>query len=277
MVATLALAWVELTVSDLAHAERFYVEALAFEVQDRDEAEPVIAALYGADSIRQVTLHRGAQTLRLQAFQPEGAAYPAGALACDQMFQHFALPVVDIAAAYARLAPFGVAAISTAGPQQLPQSSGGSIAFKFRDPDGHPLELIQFPQPSHTGIDHSAISVTDVERSIAFYRDQLRLTIAARQMNAGLEQDRLDGLTDARVEVVALAPKQATPHIELLAYHAPPGRPTAPRAMNDIASTRLVLDVTGLPDPAVTLADGMRAALVRDPDHHALLLLERRR
>jgi catechol 2,3-dioxygenase-like lactoylglutathione lyase family enzyme len=277
MVTTLLLARLELTVSDLARAEQFYVGAFGFEVHDRDEAEPAMAALYGVDRIRQVTLSRGGQTLCLQAFQPEGAAYPSGATACDQVFQHFALPVADMAAAYAKLAAFSVASISSAGPQQLPQSSGGSIAFKFRDPDGHPLELIQFPQPGGTGIDHSAIAVTDVDRSIAFYRDQLGFEIAARQLNTGVEQNQLDGLMDTRVDVVALQPKQATPHVELLAYHSPRGRPTAPHAANDIAATRLVLEVSGLPDPALTLADGTRAALLRDPDHHLLVLLDRLR
>ncbi len=32
-----------------------------------------------------------------------------------------------------------------AGPERLPARSGGVSAFKFRDPDGHPLELLAFP------------------------------------------------------------------------------------------------------------------------------------
>ena len=56
-------------------------------------------------------------------------------------------------------------------------------AFKFRDPDGHPLELIWFP-PGHgrtvwhqrqsatplLGIDHSGLAVSLASRSLAFYR-----------------------------------------------------------------------------------------------------------
>lgn len=37
---------------------------------------------------------------------------------------------------------------------RLPESSGGVTAFKFRDPDGHPLELLAFPDgkvPSRWG------------------------------------------------------------------------------------------------------------------------------
>ena len=126
------------------------------------------------------------------------------------------------------------------------------------------------------GIDHSAIAVLDAERSIAFYRDHLGLRIGARQTNTGVEQDRLDGVAPAQVDVVALEPAEPTPHVELLAYLTPPGRPAAAMRPHDIAATRLVLAVTGLPDPAVRLADGSRAALIQDPDGHHLLLVERR-
>ena len=127
--------------------------------------------------------------------------------------------------AFARLARFAAAAISCGGPQLLPHRSGGATAYKFRDPDGHPLELIRFADAVAGGIDHSAIAVTDAGRSIEFYRDRLGLTVGARQVNTGPEQDRLDGLTGAEVDVVALEPRQATPHVELLAYRTPPCRP----------------------------------------------------
>ena len=93
--------------------------------------------------------------------------------------------------AYRRLCSVsGWTAISIDGPQRLPASSGGVSAFKFRDPDGHPLELLAFPDgawPAHwqarsngdlaLGIDHSAISVSDSARSIAFY-EALGLRVA---------------------------------------------------------------------------------------------------
>ncbi len=265
---------IELTTAALDPAVRFYTEALGFNPDQKEAAAPAYAALLGADRIQQVVLRRGAQTLVLQAFEPAGAPYPAGSLACDQVFQHFAMPVVDMASGFAGLARFGAAPISNAGPQILPRRSGGATAYKFRDPDGHPLELIRFPEGATGGIDHSAIAVTDAGRSIAFYRDQLGLTVGARQVNTGPEQDRLDGLVEARVDVVALQPQQATPHVELLAYHNPPGRPAAAMRPNDIAATRLVFEVTGLPGPAATLADGSRAALIHDPDGHLLLLIE---
>ncbi len=266
---------IELTVADLALAERFYVDALGFTAGQRGDASPAMAALLAAGRVHQLALHRGGQTLVLQAFRPEGEAYPEGATAADQVFQHFAMPVTDMAAAFARLAPSGAIPIS-AGPQHLPQRSGGATAYKFRDHAGHPLELIQFKDAAPGGIDHSAIAVLDAERSIAFYRDELGLRIGARQTNTGPEQDRLDGVSGAQVDVVALLPEQPAPHIELLAYHTPPGRPAAPARPRDIAATRLVLEVSGLPDTAAVLEDGSRAALLHDPDGHLLLAIEPR-
>ena len=264
MMTTRRLLRIELVVTDLARIERFYVEALGFDLERREDAPPAMARVLGADRIRQSVLRRGGQTLVLQEFAPVGAPYPAGATACDLVFQHFALPVADMAAAFSRLARFGAAPISSAGPQHLPQRSGGSTAYKFRDPDGHPLELIQFPDGTQGGIDHSALAVADANRSIGFY-GELGLRVGARQVNTGVEQDRLDGLAGAVVDVVALLPEQAPPHVELLGYRSPPGRPAPSLRPRDLAATRLVLEVSGLEQPAV---------LTKDPDGHMLLLVE---
>ena len=107
-------------------------------------------------------------------------------------------------------------------------SSGGVTAFKFRDPEGHPLEMLAFEpgaRPAHwafssanlcLGIDHSAISVADTGRSVAFY-SRLGLARTASSLNIGREQEELDNLLGAVVEVTALAPPtQAVPHVELL-------------------------------------------------------------
>ena len=262
MIRTRRLLRIDLTVTDLGRSERFYVEALGFAAERHEAASPAMARVLGADRIRQSVLRRGGQTLVLQQFAAAGAPYPAGAAACDRVFQHFALPVADMAAAFARLAPSGAVPISRAGPQHLPQRSGGATAYKFRDPDGHPLELIRFPDGAAGGIDHSALAVADADRSIAFYRDRLGLGLGGRQLNTGAEQDRLDGLEGAAVDVVALLPEQGSPHVELLGYRSPPGRPAPAMQPCDIAATRLVLEVSGLSDGSATLEDGSRALLI---------------
>ena len=168
----------------------------------------------------------------------------------------------DIATAYARLRTAAFSPISAHGPQALP---GGIVAFKFRDPDGHPLELIQLPagDPATSGgIDHSAISVSDVARSVAFYASALGLVERARQVNTGPDQDALDGLQGVTVDVVALAPEVAAPHVELLGYRAPLGRAAPAGLLSDIAASRLVF-------AGDTVVGGR---VLRDPDGHVLIV-----
>lgn len=273
----LRLLRVSLTVSDLAKSEAFYTGALGFgTLGPACDADPAMARLLGASSLRMVRLRRGSQVLELAVFDPPGSPYPPGSRGNDLWFQHCALAVDDMAAAYARLSRHPFTPISRGGPQTLP---GGASAYKFRDADGHPLELIALAQPDPAttgGIDHSAISVSSAERSTAFYADTLGLQVAARQVNTGPAQDALDGLDSARVDVVALAPEQPAPHVELLGYRTPPGRPAPPLLPRDIAASRLVFQVDSLaghPEAAV-LAGGARAMLMHDPDGHALLLLD---
>ena len=197
--------------------------------------------------------------------------------------------VADTEAAYARVCAFGIEPITREGPQQLPPSTGSVRAFKFRDPDGHPLELLSFPPGSgdprwqhandHAitlGIDHSAISVADVGRSIAFYT-LLGMSVPARQINHGIEQQELDALADVRVDVVALQPDAAhTPHVELLGYLDPRGRASPVHDVQAIAADRLVLkahELEALRKIGVeVIASSSRSALLRDPDGHLLVL-----
>jgi hypothetical protein len=91
--------------------------------------------------------------------------------------------------------------------------------------------------------------------------------------------------------VVGLEPADVpTPHLELLHYRQPPGRvPSTDVQVTDIASTRQVhrvddldglvgrLKVAGVPfvSPGiVTLGAGGRAASVRDPDGHMIVLTQ---
>jgi catechol 2,3-dioxygenase-like lactoylglutathione lyase family enzyme len=192
-----------------------------------------------------------AQRLELLQFDHPGNSYPRDADSAALIFQHFAIVVTDMAAAYHRLrAGQGWEAISRGGPQQLPSSSGGAVAFKFRDPEGHPLELLA-PRLSvnagadaagavFSGIDHSAISVSDTARSVGYYTG-FGLAVSGGSLNSGIEQERLDGLASPQVEVTALAGMNTTPpHLELLCYRQPRPRWYPPLASNDIATTRLI-------------------------------------
>jgi len=222
-------------------------------------------------------LRLGEQHIALAQPEPCGRRYPDSVPGWDPLFQHFAIVVSDMASAVAALRALpGWTAISTDGPQTLPASSGGVTAFKFRDPEGHPLELLAFPAdatPAYwamrsgkgcLGIDHSAISVADTGRSVAFY-NRLGLTRMASSLNIGPEQQKLDGITGAVVEVTALTPVPArsVPHVELLRYCGNFDRRKVLSDADDAAATQLVFAVAR--DAYDVLIERNRAAIVRGP------------
>jgi catechol 2,3-dioxygenase-like lactoylglutathione lyase family enzyme len=286
MSGVMRLARVSRNVSDLDRAVAFYRNALGF------------ALARDAGGTRAAMLCLGEQEIALVKPGLPAQAYPEGSRSCDLWFQHIAIVVADMEAACARLHGHGFDPISEGGPQRLPPNTGSVTAFKFRDPDGHPLELIHFPPGAGNarwqeetglflGVDHSAIAVSDVEQSLDFYR-RLGLKVGARSVNTGREQARLDALpADVRVNVIALYPEaSAPPHLELLAYERPRGRSglSSNENSNAIAADRLVFAVEDLPSLAASLqgrgiafvslaADGS-AALLRDPDGHLLRLVE---
>ncbi len=204
----------------------------------------------------------------------------------DPGFRHLAIVVSDMDLAFARLQAFAPRAISLGGPVRLPQEAGGVLAFKFRDPDGHPLELIQFPDGAgptrwHAaaaregagptlGIDHCAITVADVARSVAWHADNLGWTVVARHVNDGPGQDALDGVPGTVVDVVTLSTTMpGTPHLELLGYRHPAVGPRTDAPGSD-GGSRLLLDASG--ESAPGKRSGGRWTELVDPDGHVTLL-----
>ena len=261
------MTWRAITAFRLVTAEpaalaRFYA-ALGFTIGERHPVAPAEMAMLGLTGTgTRLPLTLGDQRIDLDRFSVPGRAYPRDANAADLMFQHFALVTRDPAAAWARALAAGATPISRGGPVTLPAASGGVTAAKFRDPDGHPLEFLFFPDNGRgvggdgvvDRIDHSAISVIDATASIAFYADR-GLVVGDETVNHGPAQVVLDGLDDVRVRVVPLQPIVRPPHLELLAYRHPIPRPHPPWSANDIAATRLVWDAG-------------TTGLTRDPDGH---------
>ncbi|MGD9922308.1 MAG: VOC family protein [Pseudorhodoplanes sp.] len=299
------LSGIIITVADLAGMAAFYREALGFAVEAQQPADRAWLRLLGVEegtTARSVDVPIGRQTLKLMAFDPPGFPYPSPRASNDQWFQHLALVCGGIEKVWQRLSEAAAGAVTEGAPVLLPANTGGVIAFKFRDPEGHPLELIAFPRGTGdpvwqnagngiAGYDHTAISVMDIDRSIAFYTGLLGFRLAGRTLNQGPEQDRLDGLTGCEVDVVALEPALvATPHVELLHYRSPRGRTLAsPVRANDVAAVcqihraddldmlvrRLEAEhVTFVSSGIVTLRDGGKAAAIRDPDGHIIVLTE---
>ncbi len=252
-------------------------------------------------------LQLGDEFLELTEFlAPKGRPAPVDARSNDRWFQHVALIVSDMDKAYDWLRENKVQHASPA-PQLLPAwnpNAGGIRAFYFRDPDGHPLEILGFPpdkgqarwhRPASElflGIDHTAIVISRTEAALRFYRDQLGMEVAGESENYGPEQERLNNVFGARLHITALRAASG-PGIEFLEYLAPrDGRPYPPdEKANDLihwqtkfvgtSADQAALDLrknrtTFVSTGAIELPEG-KALVVRDPDGHAVEIQEKRK
>jgi len=312
------------TCRDAEALASFYGSHLGFQRRSCLEIEGgPYAALLGVpgSALKLLRLELGSEQLelleitRLGPGLRAGRDLPADSSSIDLWFQHICIVVSDLTAAAAGLQPLlergALQSISTA-PQTLPawnQAAGGIQAFKFHDPEGHCLELLQFPADKgearwhqlqsaspYLGIDHSAIGNADTERSCHFYEGLLGLRLGGDGINHGPEQDGLDGLQGARVRITGHRCPQG-PGIECLNYLSPGGgRPLpADQSAADVAHWQVRLEVADLegiaakaeayggrclsggvihinPEQASQL--GFHAALqLRDPDGHQLQLI----
>ncbi len=304
---------VGMTVADMERSVEFYSKVLSFEkISDVEVWGGEYEHLQGVFGLRMrvVRLRLGDELLELTEYlAPKGRPIPVDSRSHDRWFQHVAIIVTDMDRAYAWLRRHK-ATHASPGPQRLPDwnpNAGGIRAFYFKDPDGHVLEVLQFPPGKgdpkwhratdrlFLGIDHTAIVVGDTEASLRFYRDLLGLKVVGGSENHGTEQERLNNVFGARLRITTLR-ATAGPGIELLEYLAPrDGRPMPQDAKaNDLLhwQTRLVTgDVAAVgrglfvgkvifvsPGP-VAISDARlgfgKGILVRDPDGHALQLIER--
>ncbi|HKA36602.1 MAG TPA: VOC family protein, partial [Thermoanaerobaculia bacterium] len=293
----------------------FYAKVLTFEkVSDVEVTGAEYEHLEGVFGLRMrvVRMKLGEESIELTEYlAPRGRPIPAGLRSNDRSFQHIAIIVRDMDAAYRRLRENKVEHASS-GPQRLPdwnKNAGGIKAFYFRDPDGHPLEILEFPEgkgdprwhrPSDQldrlflGIDHTAIVVGDTDASLKFYRDLLGFKVAGEGENYGIEQERLNNVFGARLRITGLKPP-AGPAVEFLEYLAPrDGNPAPETKSNDILHRRTRVVTADAEGAAKRLFSGRveffspgavetprrelgfrKSILLRDPDGHALELLER--
>jgi catechol 2,3-dioxygenase-like lactoylglutathione lyase family enzyme len=260
-----AISAFRMTTANPERLARFYQE-LGFTAGDPEAIPADEIALLGLRCRgTRLPLRLGEQRVDLDSFDEPGRPYPADATSADLCFQHLALVTNDAAGAWVHAAGIGAVPIS-GRPVTLPASAGGVTAMKFRDPEGHPLELLQFPAGSKPGwrgagligIDHSAISVSDGSLSRRFY-EACGLSEQNASFNYGPTQTVLDGLPAVEVDVIPMIAPEQPPHLELLAYRKPPGRSSGQLEANDVAATRIVWTAE-------------RDELVRDPDGHLQLL-----
>lgn len=302
-----------MTVSKLDDAVSFYEQALGFKkVGERivvDKNYDALNGVFGA-RVRIATLQLGEEFIELEQYVAgAGERVPQDSRSNDLWFQHFAVVVSDMQKAFEHVQKFPIASISSA-PQTIPESNraaAGIKAYKFKDPDGHPLELLWFPPDKgkakwhranvslFMGIDHSAIGISDTVKSTAFYRDLIGLKVAGGSVNNGVTQEQLDNAFGAVVRITGLLPQRdGGPGLEFLQYLTPSGGRTAPASLrpNDLVTTRTVIEIDDLDRMTRTLQENdvvfispqpleiagaawRKGLLVKDPDGHAVLLVER--
>lgn len=300
-----------LTVSDLDRSVDFYSRVLSFEkvsgYETHGDAIERTTGVFGA-RVRTARLRLGSEFIELTEFMtPRGRAIPADSRSNDRWFQHIAIITQDMSRAYRHLRSHDVRHSSPA-PQRLPdwnKNAGGIEAFYFQDPDGHSLEILAFPpdkgsprwhQPANgalfLGIDHTAIVISSTEASTKFYRDLLGLAVAGESENHGPEQERLNNVFGARLRIRALRAAEG-PGIEFLEYLTPSGgRPYPPDARpNDLfhwhtrlrtrdadAAAEILRNASPMRAGTVTTPEAStgyrKAILIRDPDGHAVQIVE---
>jgi catechol 2,3-dioxygenase-like lactoylglutathione lyase family enzyme len=305
---------VGMTVSDLDRSIEFYSKVLSFEKVSETEVwgedYEHLQGVFGL-RIRVARLRLGDEHIELTEYlAPKGRPIPVDARSHDRWFQHIAIIVSDMDKAYQHLRRYKVTHASS-GPQRLPDwnpNAGGIKAFYFKDPDGHVLEILQFPPGKGNpkwqggrdsklflGIDHTAIVISDTETSLKLYRDVLGMVVAGESENYGTEQEHLNNVFGARLRITALRATTG-PGIEFLEYLAPrDGRPlpsdthandllhwqtrlmttdakAAAHKLNSGKSVFVSSGVVTIPQHSLDFTSGL---LVRDPDGHALLVIQK--
>jgi catechol 2,3-dioxygenase-like lactoylglutathione lyase family enzyme len=140
-----------ITVSDMDRAVDFYSRVLTFEkvsdVEVAGEEYEHVTGVFGL-RIRIVRMRLGDESIELTEYlAPKGRPIPADSRSNDRWFQHIAIIVSDMDKAY-RLLRRNKVEHTSSGPQRLPdwnKNAAGVSAFYFKNPDGHPVEVLQFP------------------------------------------------------------------------------------------------------------------------------------
>ncbi len=146
-----------------------------------------------------------------------------------------------------------------------------------------------------TGVDHVGVTVSDVDRSLGFWRDLLGLAVTGRGVVEWEHLDRLVALPDTKIEWCELA-LPGGGKVELSQYHRPvgdavepgeenePGRSHVSLLVDDLTEMLAVLRSSGVRartnDPVdipLGAYEGGKAAYVFDPDGVELELIERKR
>jgi len=107
--------------------------------------------------------------------------------------------------------------------------------------------------------DHTGITVTNLERSMAFWQDVLGFELSHRAHHTGELASEVTGVPEAEISIAVL--KVPGHKIELLEYHAPANRKRVDLKPCDVGSVHVAFTVDNLDAVLSTIAaSGWRAA-----------------
>src|SRR4051794_18276643 len=138
--------------------------------------------------------------------------------------------------------------------------------------------------------DHTGITVSDLERSLAFWRDVLGFELSHRAHQKGELSEQITGVQGAEILIAVV--KAPGHKIELLEYRAPADRKRVDARPCDVGSAHIALVVDNLDPLLETIAAsgwkaagepqtltigpnaGKRVIYVRDPDGTTIELMQ---
>ena len=162
------------------------------------------------------------------------------------------------------------------------KSQGGRLKRCLNDLRTKPFNII--------ATDHTGITVTNLDRSLAFWRDVLGFELSHRPHQTGDLASEITGVPGAEISIAVL--KGYGHKIELLEYLAPPERLHCRPRPCDVGSVHVAFVVDNLDAVLSTIADsgwqaagnpqtlqggpnaGKRVVYVRDPDGTTIEFME---
>ena len=301
-----------ITVKEMDRSVKFYADVLGFKkVSDNEykgEEVEKLKNIFGIN-LRVVRMQLGEEFIELTDYLTTGGrSIPEDQHSNDLSFQHIAIVVSDMDKAYIQLKKFNVEHVSTA-PQTLPKSIPGAEgikAFYFHDVDNHNLELIYFPKGKgqakwqtssnkiFLGIDHTAIGTSNTESSAKFYNELLGIERKGDSWNKGNEQEHLNNVEGASLHITGNR-ASAGPGVEFLQYLQPGSGKVYPADTR--ADDLWFWQTTLFTNDAEALYNKLKSAnvnfiskelvhqhingnhtksfIVKDPDGHAMMIVER--
>jgi catechol 2,3-dioxygenase-like lactoylglutathione lyase family enzyme len=296
-----------ITVKEMAPSLNFYTNVLQFKhIGTEDFYGENHEQLFGKFGIHYKIAHLqlGDEYVDLIDYLTGGGrSIPETQQSNDLAFQHIAIVVKDMDAAFKTLQKHNVEFVSTV-PQTIPltnNAAAGIKAFYFHDIDNHNLELIYFPKGKgkakwqntgkeiFLGIDHTAIGISNTNKGLQYWVNNLSLEKKGESHNKGTEQAHLNFVKNAELQITGLAAAEG-PGVEFLEYvkPGPVNKYPADTQCDDLWNWLTKVKCTGIDalfaqltsanvkivSEAVVVINGKKNFIARDPDGHAVWFIE---